>query len=50
MKKFFTWDHPAQGFAFALALLLFGTWSAWSLLVLCGGLSPVFYGIDRLRF
>ena len=49
-KKLFTWDHPAQGFAFALALLLFGSWSVWSLLVLCGGLSPIFMGLITCGF
>ena len=49
-KKLFTWDHPAQGLVFALALLLFGSWSVWSLLVLCGGLSPVFMGLIACGF
>ena len=34
-KKLFTWDHPAQGLVFALALLLFGSWSVWSLSPFC---------------
>ena len=50
MKKLFTWDYPAQGFVFSLALLLFGSWSVWSLFILCGGLSPVIMGLIACGF
>ena len=44
MKKFLYWNAPERGIVFALALLLFGSWSLWSILILSGGLSPVFMG------
>ena len=50
MKKFLYWNAPERGIVFALALLLFGSWSLWSILILSGGLSPVFMGLIACGF
>jgi len=41
LRRFFYWDSPAHGIVFALALLIFGSWSVWCWISLADGIVPI---------